>query len=226
MLAADEPDGAELDGAVWVPIPDDASAVVVRQYIADRSAEVAAELAIAPLDTPGPPTLPTDDDIAQQMTAWAWTVAKLATLHHSVLPEALDRPNELLTVTAEALGAENTTPDNVYVLGTFRLTEHEALTIEFTPPATRYWNISIENIWHECIDARRRHTSATCAALAPGADGEVRIVVSAAPPPSVAAGTSEWLDTGGRHRGFVCVRWLDNPVVPDIRTSVGPVGEA
>ncbi len=160
------------------------------------------------------------------MTAWAWTIAKLATLHHSVLPEAVERPNELLTVTAEALGGENTTPDNLYVLGTFRLADDEALTIEFAPPATRYWNVSVENIWHECIDARRRHSSVTCAALSPGADGLVRIVVSASPPPSAAAGRSEWLDTGGRHRGFVCVRWLDNPTAPEVRTAVLPVDRA
>jgi len=226
VLAGEEPDPVDLDGATWVPVPDDASAIVVRQYIGDRSTEVEAEFDIAPLDPPGPPTPPTDSRIAEQMTAWGWTVAKLLTLHHSVLPEALERPNELLTVAAEALGGENTTPDNLYVLGTFRLADDEALTIEFTPPGTRYWNVSIENIWHECIDARRRHSSVTSAAVSPGADGTVRIVVASSPPPSAADGRTEWLDTGGRRRGFVCVRWLDNPDPPDVTTAVVPVGVA
>ena len=226
VLSAEEPAPDELDGATWVQVPEDASGIVVRQYIGDRSAEVEAEFSITPLDPPGIPDLPTDERIAEQMTAWGWTVAKLLTLHHGVLPEALERPNELLTVAAAALGGENTTPDNLYVLGTFRLAEDEALTIEFTPPGTRYWNVSIENIWHECIDSRRRHSSVTNAALTPGADGRVRVVVSASPPPSAADGRSEWLDTGGRHRGFVCVRWLDNPEPPDVRTAVLPVKEA
>ena len=226
VLSAEEPAPDELAGATWVQVPEDASGSVVRQYIGDRSAEVEAEFSITPLDPPGIPDLPTDERIAEQMTAWGWTVAKLLTLHHGVLPEALERPNELLTVAAAALGGENTTPDNLYVLGTFRLAEDEALTIEFTPPGTRYWNVSIENIWHECIDSRRRHSSVTNAALTPGADGRVRGVVSASPPPSAADGRSEWLDTGGRHRGFVCVRWLDNPEPPDVRTAVLPVKEA
>ena len=100
--------------------------------------------------------------------------------------------------------------------GTFRLAPDEALTIEFTPPGTRYWNVSVENIWHECIDSRRRHSSVTNAGLSSGPDGRVRMVVAASPPPSAADGRSEWLDTGGRHRGFVCVRWLDNPDPPDV----------
>ncbi len=58
VLATLEPDAAELDGAAWVPVPEDASAVVVRQYVADRSAEVMADLAIAPLDPPGVPRSP------------------------------------------------------------------------------------------------------------------------------------------------------------------------
>jgi hypothetical protein len=29
-----------------------------------------------------------------------------------------------------------------------------------------------------------------------------------------------WLDTGGRHRGFVVLRWLDNPEPPAVTTSV------
>ena len=33
-------------------------------------------------------------------------------------------------------------------------------------------------------------------------------------------GHSHWLDTGGRYRGFVVLRWLDNPQPPAVRTTV------
>ena len=33
-------------------------------------------------------------------------------------------------------------------------------------------------------------------------------------------GADNWLDTGGRHRGFVILRWLDNPRPPDVRCRV------
>ena len=46
-------------------------------------------------------------------------------------------------------------------------------------------------------------------------DGRVRIAISAAD-----FGFGHWLDTGGRHRGFVVVRWLDNPKPPGVTVSV------
>jgi Protein of unknown function (DUF1214) len=226
VLSPTEPSVGELDGAPWVPVPDDASAVVVRQYVADRATEVQATFAIECLDPVGPPHLPTDASVGEQLTALAWTIAKLMTLHRTVLPQAVERPNELFTIEAGALGDENTTPDNLYVLGTFRLGPDEALVVEFTPPESRYWSVTVENIWHECIDPRRRASSVTNAGVMLRPDGTARIVVAASAPPSARAGDSTWIDTGGRHRGFVVIRWLDNPEAPVVTTTVQPVGGA
>jgi hypothetical protein len=226
VLATEEPSVGDLDGAHWVPIPEDASGIVVRQYVADRERETLARLAIEPLDRPGRPEPPTDDTIGQQFTAMAWTIAKLATLHQTVMPELLRRSNQLTTAEAAALGGDNTTPDNLYMLGTFRLAEHEALVLEFEPPDTRYWSVTVENIWHECIDTRRRRSSITNAGASPQRDGTVRIVVSATEPDPDDDRGRNWLDTGGRHRGFVILRWLDNPAPPSVRSSVVSMAES
>jgi hypothetical protein len=218
VLATDEPTADELAGDPWVPMPPDASAIVVREYIADRAAETLAELQIETVDPPGPPVLPTDELIGEQFTAMAWTIAKLTTLHQTIRPDLVDRPNELVSAAAAELGGENTTPDNLYVLGTFRLDPDQALVIELEPPDTRYWSVTLENIWHECIEPRRRRSSLTNAGAVTGDGGVVRVVVAATDP-----GVDNWLDTGGRHRGFVIVRWLDNPEEPALRTQVMPL---
>jgi hypothetical protein len=217
VLAAEEPSTEELAGAPWVQIPDDASAIVVREYVADRSVEVLAELTIEPLDAPGAPPQPTDAALAGQLTGMAWTIAKLTTLHKTIRPDLLTTPNELSTATGADLGAADTTPDNLYMLGTFRLDPGESLLLELDPPQTRYWSVTLENIWHECIEPRRRRSSLTNAAVVADPDGTVRVVISADDP-----GVANWLDTGGRHRGFVVVRWLDHPAAPDARTRVVP----
>jgi hypothetical protein len=220
VLAAEKPTVAELGDDTWVEIPEDASSIVVREYIADRANETIADLTIEPLDAPGTPAIPTDAFIGEQLTSMAWTIAKLMTLHRTVKPELIETPNMLVTAEAAQLGSADTTPDNLYMIGTFRLTSDDALVIEFVPPATRYWTVTLENIWHECIDPHRRNSSITNAAAVAGAGGVVRIVIAATDP-----GVDNWLDTGNRHRGWVTIRWLDHPEAPDVTTRVVPVRE-
>jgi Protein of unknown function (DUF1214) len=212
VLSAQDP--GELGGAQWVQIPDDASSVVVREYIGDRGAEELATLRIEALD-PAPVAPVTDDELAEQFTAMAWSLMKLVTLHRTIKPELLERPNALLTAEAADLGAADTTPDNLYMMGTFRLEPDEALVLDIEPPDTRYWNVTLENIWHECLEPRRRHSSVTNRGVRPDADGRVRIAIA-----SEDLGFGHWLDTGGRHRGFVVLRWLDNPDPPDVKVAV------
>jgi hypothetical protein len=212
VLSSEEP--ADLDGAHWVNIPADASSVVVREYIGDRSTEELATMQIEALD-PDPLTPLTDDELADQFTAMAWTLMKLVTLHRTIKPELLEKPNTLLTAEAADLGAADTTPDNLYMMGTFRLDPDQALVLEIEPPDTRYWNVTLENIWHECLEPVRRHSSVTSSAVQPDDDSRVRIAISAAD-----FGFGHWLDTGGRHRGFVVLRWLDNPKPPAVTVSV------
>jgi Protein of unknown function (DUF1214) len=209
-----QPSAAELDGAEWVPIPEDATSLVVREYITDTDTEQAATLRIEPL-TAHPTRIASDDEVAEQFTAMAWSIMKLTTLHRTIKPELMSQPNILVTAAAAELGGEATTPDNLYMLGTFRLDADESLVLDFEPPDTRYWNVTLENIWHECLEPRRRHSSVTNKGVTPNADGLVRIAIGAND-----FGHGHWLDTGGRHRGFVVFRWLDNPDPPKVTVIV------
>jgi hypothetical protein len=92
--------------------------------------------------------------------------------------------------------------------------------MEIEPPGGRYWSVTLENVWHECIEPRRRPSSVTNATAMPDEDGKVRLVIGATDP-----GWANWLDTGGRHRGWICVRWLDNPDAPPVTTRVAPLSE-
>lgn len=212
IASAERPAG--LDGAQWLQIPADAASIVVREYVGDMATETPATLQIETLDA-GPPQVLTDAEVAEQFTAMAWTLMKLTTLHRTIKPELLTQPNELVTAEAAALGSADTTPDNLYMIGTFDLADDETLQLEFTPPDTRYWNVTLENIWHECIEPRRRHSSVTDKGVSPGADGKVRIAIGHRD-----SGHGHWLDTGGRRRGFVVLRWLDNPAAPEVKVTV------
>ena len=214
VFSAAEPSQADLDGAQWIAIPEDASSLVVREYIGDATTEESATLSIDSLRA-HPPKAVSDAEAAEQFTAMAWTIMKLTTLHRTIKPELLDRPNTLITAEAGDLGDADTTPDNLYMLGTFRLDDDESMVLEIEPPDTRYWNITLENIWHECLEPRRRHSSVTNKGVVPDTDGVVRIAIGGKD-----FGHGHWLDTGGRHRGFVVLRWLDNPDPPRVSVTV------
>ncbi|MGE2727093.1 DUF1214 domain-containing protein [Mycolicibacterium pulveris] len=216
VLAASDPG----TGEHWVQIPDDASAVVVRQYISDRRAERIATYEIAQIEPAEPVAELTDEALADQLSAFMWTAFKLMTLHRTVLPQLLSEPNQLVTSEAAALGSENTTPDNLYMLGAFDLEDAQALVLAIDPPDTRYWSITLESVWHECLEPFRTRSSGTQASFAPRPDGTVRVVIAADDP-----GVPNWLDTGGRRRGFIVLRWLDNPDPPDVTVTVADLAE-
>jgi hypothetical protein len=217
VLAADDPGGD--GGGQWVQIPEDASAVVVRQYVSMPAEEEVASYTIEVLDPP-PPSVPDDDALAGQLTAMAWTIAKLVTLHRTITPELVGDPNRFVTAEAAALGSADTTPDNLYMIGTWRIGPDEALVVDAVPPASRFWSLTIENIWHECFDVHRRPISVTGGAAAVRDDGSVRMVIADRDP-----GVPNWLDTGSRHRGWMLFRWLDNPDAPEVSARVVPVSE-
>jgi hypothetical protein len=214
VFSAAEPPADILGAAQWVPIPSDASSIVVREYVGDFDTEEPATMAIECIDAE--PLQPiTDAGAAEQFTAMAWTIVKLTTLHRTIKPELLTQPNTLLTAEAAALGSADTTPDNLYMIGTFALDPDESLVLEISPPDTRYWNVTLENVWHECLEPRHRHSSVTNKGIRPDADGVARIAIGAKD-----FGHGHWLDTGGRRRGFVVLRWLDNPDAPAVLTTV------
>ncbi|MUL74599.1 DUF1214 domain-containing protein [Mycolicibacterium sp. CBMA 226] len=212
LLSAQEP--TDCAGARWVQIPDDASSIVVREYVGDFSTEDLATLHIEDLDAAEPTPL-TDVELSEQLVSMGWTLLKLMTLHRTIKPELLENPNTLITAEAADLGAADTTPDNLYMIGTFRLEPDEALVLEIDPPHTAYWNVTLENVWHECLEPRSRHSSVTNRALTTDGDGKIRIAIS-----EKDFGLGHWLDTGGRHRGFVLLRWLHHPMPPTVVASV------
>jgi len=91
LLSQAKPTEEELGAAVWFEIPEDASAIVVREYVADRAAERLVSLDIEPLDEVPPPAVATDEVVALQLTSMAWTIAKLMTLHRTIKPEQIGR---------------------------------------------------------------------------------------------------------------------------------------
>lgn len=51
--------------------------------------------------------------------------------------------------------------------------------LQFAPPDSRYWIVTLESIWHECLELRHRHSPVTDKGVHPEADGKARIAIGA-----------------------------------------------
>ncbi|MBW2268582.1 MAG: DUF1214 domain-containing protein [Deltaproteobacteria bacterium] len=200
LLSQERP---QADGQ-WVQIPEDASIVMLRQYVADRDREELVSISIGPLGEAPPLPDTRDTDVADAMTAMNYAFVTLASLHKLVLPQAWERPNEFFSTDSDSLGGSISTPDNLYMIGSFEVARDQALIIEVQPPQTRYWNIALETHWHETVEHLYRPTSRTLEDVTAEADGKVRFVIAHRDP-----GVPNWLDPMGNERGFMTLRWLD-----------------
>ena len=189
----------------WVEIPEDASGILVREYIADRSREVLPTLNIEILGQKPAYAPPTDREIADAITGTNYAFFKLTTLHKSVLPELMEEHNSFIRATSENLGGAISGADNLYMLGSFQLANDEALVVEVMPPQTRYWNLTLETRWHEIYDYLHRPTSLTLEEVETREDGSVQFIFAHRDP-----GHPNWLDTSGHNFGFMTLRWLDS----------------
>lgn len=200
ILAQNKPNA---DGD-WFQIPEDASGILVRQYISDRASAVLPTLEIDLLGERPAFRPPTDEEVAGGIVGTTFAFLKLSTLHTYILPELMEDTNTLVQATSEKFGDDIAGTDNLYMLGSYQLADDEALVIDAVPPQTRYWNIALESRWHEIIDYLHRPVSLTKDEVTYRADGSVRFVIAHRNP-----GVDNWLDTSGHNFGFITFRWLD-----------------
>ncbi len=188
----------------WVEIPEDSTSIMLRQYMLDRDSERLASFDIEVMGSDPGVSLPSDSEMAERLAAANYAFIFLATLHKLVVPRAMDNPNRFVETDSDELGGSISAPDNLYMIGHFTIADDEALLVDITPPETRYWNFTLETVWHETVDYLHRSASLTKSEVKHRPDGSVRFVIAKADP-----GVDNWLDAMGVNRGFMTFRWLD-----------------
>jgi hypothetical protein len=90
------------------------------------------------------------------------------------------------------------------MIGSYQIEDDEALIVTVSPPPARYWNLTLENRWHEIGDYLHRPTSLTLEGVEFEPDGSVEFLIAHENP-----GHPNWLDTSGHNFGFMTFRWVD-----------------
>lgn len=190
---------------VWIKTEPGDGSVLVRQYFGDRAKEEAATYRVEvvgrkPFD-PLPPS--TDAEVAHGIRMTLSAMNGLGRLHHYVTPRLGESPNQFRLMNSDDFGADISSIDNLYVIGTYEIEEDEALVVEVERLDVRYWNFAIENPWHESVDYAQRKTARTHDDVTVDPDGKVRFVIAHA-----RTDHPNYLETAGHRRGFMTFRWV------------------
>lgn len=200
-LTAEKPDAS----GNWIQTGSGDGTMLVRQYIGDRATEELATYEIAAVGRrhldPLPPS--TDAEVAAGIRGALFAMGGIGRLHHYVSPNIGEEPNIFKLRNSDDFGADISSSDNLYVIGTYGFEEDEALIVEVDALDVRYWNFAIENPWHESVDYQQRKTSRTHDDLTVDADGKIRFLIAHA-----RTDHPNYLETAGHSRGFMTFRWV------------------
>jgi hypothetical protein len=206
----------------WLRLAPDTKQILARQTFLDRASERPVDLAIECVGVEGPPR-PLDParvpgqlqgaalyalGCAQWFADWVVSFREKAPCNAFHLPSPEDH---------RRLGGD---PNVRLWLGQWRLGPDEALVVEATPPACRYWNFQLGNVWAESLDTRfqRVHLNSGQAVLRD--DGSFRLVVAHADP-----GVPNWISTAGHEHGTMGLRWVLADALPEPKTRVVKAAE-
>lgn len=220
-LTAKKPDAP----GAWIKTGSGDGSMLVRQYIGDRATEKLATYEIEVVGRkhldPLPPS--TDAEVAAGIRGVMLAMNGLGRLHHYVSPSIDETPNTFKLRNSDDFGADISSIDNLYVIGTYGIDETEALIVEVDALDVRFWNFAIENPWHESVDYAQRKTARTHDDVTVDADGKVRFVIAQA-----RTDHPNYIETAGHSRGFMTFRWVGerDTKAPLPKVTKLPVAEA
>ena len=199
----------------WLPIAENATALVVRHFFYNWDTEVASSLSIERTSTGEERSARPPEDprvvIARQLIALGDFVR--GNLEFFLQFSRPEEPNTFLPpLDGTAMGAA---AENRPVIGSWQLAPDEALLLEVEPPSGLYWSFSLGNPWWETIDYARHQSSLNGHQAARDGDGMVRAVIAHEDP-----GVANWLDTAGHGEGPVILRCVRTETAPVPATRV------
>jgi hypothetical protein len=222
-LSGDERAAAEASGGDthWVRLHPDALMLNLREYYFDWQPRPPALVTVERVDTAGtaPPVL-TPARVGEMLDEAATLIERSIAYWNEYLrtEKAKVAPNTMGEPRHNAGGSSRIH----YSFGFFELEPGQALVLEASPPAARFWDVQLYTMgWFEPFDYANHVTSLNHTQSHLSSDGAFRAVVAAEDP-----GVVNWLDTEGRREGMITHRWIDAASTPSISARVVPADAA
>jgi len=188
----------------WIENPPDGTRILVRQVYGDWPDHGTGEVHIDRIGAEGEPRpVLTEGEMANRLERAATSLAT----HVEVWPEILrqfyveGQPANQVSVPFDP-GALGGVAGRYMCHVVWDLAPDEALVLRTWPMDGDYQGVQLADLWWSSLEYANRQTSLTADQAALGPDGAFTFVVSARDP-----GVANWLDTTGRRRGVVMLRF-------------------
>lgn len=206
--------GGERRASHWLPLPEEAHSIFLRQTFPDREHRQEAQCRIERLGAPHyqPPT--------PQMLALRIRNAAAFAKWWCERAYAIGGNFAGLKNTMAYQGRQYRDPGGDplidYIGGGWELAPDEALQIRFRATSGFcYWGFQLANCWAESLDYRFLNVSLNHRQAVANSDGSWTLVLAHVDP-----SVPNWLTVAGHQRGIMALRWLkavEEPTVPAIR---------
>jgi hypothetical protein len=206
---------AEQSGSCWVPLPEDAAMVNVREYYFGWEPRPPAIMTIRRLDRAGEAPAPlTAAAVAGMLEEAATTIEQSIRYWNEYVAQArTEQPVNTMGPPRHSPGGSTRIH---YSFGFYALDPEETLVIDADVAGARFWDVQLYTLgWFEPFDYANRVTSLNHLQAATSPDGHARIVVAHRDP-----GVANWLDTEQRPEAMITVRWIDTREEPGVDATV------
>jgi hypothetical protein len=196
----------------WVPIPEGANMVWVRQFY-DDPARMDGDCRIVRLDPPPSPPIIEADRFLRRLARTGATLDQASKVIARGASHEAEPPNSIREWSEMQGGAVYTEPGIHYQRGAWSLAPGEALVVEGRAVPARHRSVLLYSRFLNSLDYRNRQVSLAGDRLRTDDAGRFLIVIAAEDP-----GVENWLDTEGRPYGHFVLRWLQPVTAPRLPT--------
>lgn len=206
----------------WIPMPEGALSLLVRQIQYDWDSEGYTEIHIEQPGASGVPEclkVPEPAAVAAELRAVAKTFASEFEFWQDYT-RAFRREGDNVIPRDQPLAFSGRSPVRAAPKGFFLLEPEQAMLLEFEDPGGLFWSVALGDTWFRSFDPSHHQMSLNGAQAIRDADGLYRLVIAHQDP-----GIANWLDTVGHRRGNITFRYVRTENRPEARLTVAPLAE-
>ena len=189
------------DGRNWLPLAEDANAMITRDYHVDPVHGAPTIYSIETVPPQPSPAPLTDAEVAGRLRSVTNFLRELLAITPIPDPSAPNTIADVWPVPEQTYGWA--ARDAHYAMGVFELDDDERLVIEGRSPQCAYWGVMLWNPFMQTFDYRYERIGINSQQTVYEPDGSWRLVVAPRDP-----GQPNWLSTAGHRRGVLFFRWF------------------